>query len=135
MLLKTLDEKLSNILSENNIAGMSVSITDSKKIVYAKGFGVLNCEHPEFLTPFDAMYRIASITKIVTGMVVLRLADKGILDIDAPVKKYIPWFTLKSSEATEKISLRSLLSHTAGLPRGSIVEGSRDENTIEENLK
>lgn len=135
MLLKILDDKLEQIFKENTIGGMSVAVTDREKIVYKKGFGVLNVEHPEFLTTPDALYRIASVTKIITGMTILILADKGILDIDVPIKKYIPWLTLSRQEACEQITLRALLSHTSGLPRGVITEGSRDENTVEQSLK
>ena len=135
MNFNTLDEKLEQILNENKIAGMSVAITDREKIVYDRGFGIINAEHPEIMTTSDTVYRMASVTKIITGMTILALAEKGVLDIDVPVKNYIPWLTLSREGAAEQITLRSLLSHTSGLPKGSLTEGSRDEDTMEQSLK
>lgn len=132
----SLTARLDKLLKDNNVAGMSVAVTDKEKIVYKKGFGVESVERPQNLTTPDTIYRIASVTKLVTGMTVLSLVEDGILDLDKPVKEYLPWLTLSNPKAEEQMTLRHLLSHTSGLPRTrKITEGSRDEDTIEEALK
>ena len=135
MFLNKLDENLNQIFKKNNVSGMSVAVTNQKETIYQKGFGVLNAEYPCFLTVPESMYRIASVTKITTGIMIMCLAQKGILNINEPIKNYIPWFNLDSNKADEQITLKSLLSHTSGLPRGKITEGSRDEFTMEQSLK
>ncbi len=60
--------RLQEILEQYKIAGMAVAITDREKVVYAKGFGVDSVERPHIPADPAAIYRIASITKVVSGM-------------------------------------------------------------------
>lgn len=133
--MKYLDEKLNGILKENRIAGMAVAITDREKIVYAKGFGVDNAERADIPASADAMYRIASITKVVTGITILRLAEEGVLSLDTPVREYVPWLRFSRPEALEQMTMRHLLSHTSGLPAEYTPEGPREESALEQSLK
>ena len=66
-----LTEKIEEIRIKNNIAGMSVAVTDANGTIYKKGFGVENALRPEVPTYPDAMYKIASMTKTVTAVVIL----------------------------------------------------------------
>lgn len=131
----SLTKRLDKILKDNNVAGMSVAVTDKEKTIYQKGFGVESVERPKNFTTPDTIYRLASVTKVVTGMTVLSLVEDGVLDLDKPVKEYLPWLKLSNPKAEEQMTLMHLLTHTSGLPKGDLVEGSRDEARIEENLK
>lgn len=133
--MRLVEEQLTRIFKENNIAGMAIAITDKEKIVYAKGFGVDNMERPEIPAGADSMYRIASVTKIVTGITIMRLVEQGILELDSPVCKYVPWLTLSHPEAVERMTLRHLLSHTSGLPKEYTPDGPRDESALEQSLR
>ena len=82
-----------------------------------------------------SMHRAASITKIFSGITMLRLVDEGLLSLDEPVKTYVPWLTLKDADAAEKITLRHLLSHTSGLPKEYTPEGARDEAALGPTLR
>lgn len=130
-----IDKLLEDEFTKNDIPGMSVAITDGKKIVYERGFGVTDRENPYISSTEYTMYRMASVTKLATSMMILSLVEDGVLDLDTPIKKYIPWLTLSRPEAVEQMTLRHLLSHTSGLPKGDHIEGSRDENSLEEDLK
>lgn len=65
----------------------------------------------------DEAFRIASITKLFTATVALQLAEEGVVDLDAPVADVIP-DRAGGFEHGEQMTLRQLLGHTAGLPRG-----------------
>lgn len=133
--MERLDRKLQQVLEENRIAGMAVAVTDREKTVYTKAFGVDSVERPQIPADPAAIYRVASITKVVTGSVLMRLAEQGIVDLDEPVKNYVPWLAFTSREALEKMTLRHLLSHTSGLPAEYTPDGPREESALEQSLK
>ncbi|MEV6492253.1 serine hydrolase domain-containing protein [Actinoplanes sp. NPDC051633] len=64
----------------------------------------------------DAIFDLASITKVYTAMLVLRLADRGKVDLDAPVRRYLPSFTGAGKDA---VTVAMLLAHTGALPVGA----------------
>ena len=131
-----LTEKIEEIRTKNQIAGMSVAVTDVNGTIYKKGFGFENALRPEVPTYPDAMYKIASMTKTITAVVILRLCQEGALALDTPVKQYLLWLKLSRPKAEETMTLRHLLTHTSGLfADGYLPEGIRDEAGIEDAIK
>ena len=126
---------LEETLEKEKIAGMAVAVTDREKILFAEGFGVESIERPEVKVTPTSLFRIASITKIVTGMTVLSLAEEGKLSLNAPVKEILPWLTLQNKETEANVTLGHLLSHTAGLPAEYTPEGPREESALEPSLR
>jgi len=127
-------EKLEIIRKEKLIAGMSVAVTDRKSIIFSEGFGNESIERPSVTTSPDALYRIASISKVVTGITIMRLCELGKLELDRPIREYIPWLNFKSEAALRLMTLRHLLSHTAGLPKEYTPDGPREESALEASL-
>jgi CubicO group peptidase (beta-lactamase class C family) len=74
---------------------------------------VTNVDYP---TPVDGdtLFRIASTTKTFTGTTVMRLVEQGRLDLDAPVRTYLPDFQTKDRSVAPRVTLRQLLNHSAG---------------------
>ena len=133
---KMLTQILENLRTEKRIAGMSVAVTDVNGTIYKAGFGYESALRPEVPTYPDAMYKIASMTKTFTSVVILRLCQEGRLDLDTPIKQYLPWLVLSKPEAVEAVTLRHLLTHTSGLAADDwLPEGTRDEERIEETLR
>ena len=132
---KILREKIEELKDKYHVAGMAVSVTDREKVVYAEGFGMENVEYPERKITTETMFRIASVTKIVAATMIMRMVEEGLLELDKLVKEYLPELVLSRPEALEEMTLRHLLTHTAGLPTdGVIPEGSRDESAIGDNI-
>jgi len=129
-----LDKKLSELLSENNIAGMSVAVTDRKGILYSGGFGLNSSDRPEIKADETSLYRVASITKVVTGMCIMKLCEDGVLNLNTPIGEYVPWISLEG-DAQKQMTLLHLLSHTSGLPQEYTPDGPREESALEESLK
>ena len=121
--------------AEEHVAGIAVALTDRDGIIWSRGFGVESTDRPEVPVSVRSMHRAASITKIFSGITMLNLVEQGLLDLDAPVKTYVPWLTLKNAEAVEKMTLRHLLSHTSGLPKEYTPEGARDEAALGPTLR
>ncbi|MEV0645119.1 serine hydrolase domain-containing protein [Phytomonospora sp. NPDC050363] len=63
----------------------------------------------------DSLFQVGSITKVHTATLVMRLADEGRLDVDAPVRAVLPDFAVADEKASATITVRQLLSHTSGL--------------------
>ena len=68
-----------------------------------------------------------SVSKPVTATAVMTLVDAGNLDLDAPVRRYLPWFRLADDVAAEGITMRHLLTHTSGIPGGTGVTDRFEE--------
>lgn len=77
------------------------------------GFGVTNVDHPLPVTP-DTLFQIGSITKTYTATAVMRLVEQGVLSLDEPVRTYVPDFRVADEDTSAKVTLRHLLTHTAG---------------------
>ena len=123
-------DKIEGILCEAGIAGAVVAATDKEHVLFARGFGVNNVEKPDEPTTPETIFRVASITKVVTGLVTMRLVEEGKLSLDKPVVEYLPWFTLADESARDVITVRHLLSHTAGFPAEYTPDGPHDEDAL-----
>jgi CubicO group peptidase (beta-lactamase class C family) len=111
------------IMDEFNVPGMAVAIVKDGRILAIETFGVrAPCEAAgaDKAPNADTIYYIASITKTYLATALCALADDGKLSLDDPVKKHLPRFTLASSAGgiEEKITIRDLLCHRAGLGDG-----------------
>jgi len=105
-----------NLIDHNPIPGGTVAVFDTSGVVaeFAIGFAELASQTPMKL---DHKFEIGSISKTLTSLLVLSLADNGLLDIDIPVVEYLPWFDCGRPAAD--ITARHLMSHTSGLIMGS----------------
>jgi CubicO group peptidase (beta-lactamase class C family) len=78
---------------------------------WVRGFGYADLENNVPATP-ESSYRMASITKTFTAFVILQLAEKGKVDLDAEIQTYVPYFPWKKWP----ITIRQLLGHLGGIP-------------------
>ena len=133
--MEIIKKYLQDIFIAERIAGMSVAITDKNKIIYAEGFGVESIERPDVLVTPESLFRIASITKIVTGMTILSLVEEGKLSLNTPIKQVLPWLSLKDKHTEEYVTLAHLLSHTSGFPAEYTPNGPYNEEALEQSLR
>lgn len=118
-----------------NVAGISVAVTDREKTLFAEGFGTESVERPVLRVTPETRFKIASISKMITGIVCMRLVEEGLLGLDVPIKTYVPWLTLSRPEAEQTMTLRHLLCHGSGLSGEIRKNGPRDERYLEQMLK
>jgi len=102
-------------ITDQEIPGLSLVITKGDKIVYLQGFGVTSLANPLPVTG-NTVFDLASATKSFTAMGVLLLESDGLINLDSPLKFYIPDFELADREASKQITIRQLLNHTSGIP-------------------
>jgi len=122
-----IDAYIEQKLKALNIPGASLAIVEGDEIVHTKGFGVTGPggEAPSPQTP----YFIGSLTKSFTALAIMHLAENGKVELDAPVQRYLPWFTLADPQAAAQITVRHMLNQTSGLSSipGMIALGNFDD--------
>ncbi|MFN8511663.1 MAG: serine hydrolase domain-containing protein [Chloroflexia bacterium] len=99
-------------MTEYQVPGIAVGVLrDGQE--YTAGFGITNAEAP---VPADAttLFQIGSISKTFTATVAMRLVEAGKLDLDVPVRTYLPDLKLKDEVAAAGVTMRHLFSHNAG---------------------
>lgn len=109
---KQLCEVLLVEMKRIKIPGASIGLWYKGKERIA-GFGKTSIEHPLPVTP-ETLFQIGSNTKPMVATAILRLVEMGKLNLDNPVKTYLPELKLKDKDAQEKVTMRQLLNHTAG---------------------
>jgi len=98
------------------VPGVSIAVVRDYQVEWAKGYGVRNATTGEMVTE-ATRFQVASITKPLAAVVTLSLAQEGRLDLDRDVNAYLKSWKVPENEftKTEKVTLRRILSHTAGM--------------------
>jgi CubicO group peptidase (beta-lactamase class C family) len=107
-----LDHAVTRALERHHVPGAAIGLLDEGD-VHTAGFGVTSVEHPLDVTD-ETLFQIGSITKTFTATAIVRLAAEGTLDLDAPLRSYLPDFRVRDEHAAAHASLRHVLTHTAG---------------------
>lgn len=89
----------------------TILIQKSGRIVYAKSFGWANRQH-KVPNKIDTRYKVASITKAFTAVLILRLYERGRIDLNKTIRTYLPDY---AGEAGDKVTIHQLLNHTSGM--------------------
>ena len=110
------DEVVSNAMKTFEVPGMAIAIVKNKQVIYAKGFGYKDVDKQAAVTT-DTLFPIGSSSKAFTTFVLGTLVDQGKIEWDKPVRDYISWFKMYDPAATERLSVRDLVTHRSGLPR------------------
>jgi CubicO group peptidase (beta-lactamase class C family) len=126
--IREVEDQLIELIDNIEVPAMAVSIFNETDILYEKTLGYTNWEEKgEAITP-DTVFRIGSVSKTLTATLIMSLVEKGKLDLDFPIYKYVDTFKLQNEAYAKTVTLRMLLSHTAGLPNGGDIEGPRDQS-------
>jgi cyclic peptide transporter len=129
-------EKVRQLKEEGNIPGLSLLIIKEEDPEIIKGFGYANVERKAVVTP-DTLFEPGSCSKSFTALAALKLEKEGLLNLDHPVSRYLPWFYMTYKKKNCKITLRQLLHHTSGIPWNTIqkIPGGDDANALEQTVK
>ncbi len=113
---------------DRHVPGISAGIVYDQDLLWQRGYGYANLEK-QIPADVQTVYRIASITKLFTATMLMKLRDAGKLSLDDSIEKYLPGFKIKSSFVDARPpTFRQVASHAAGLPREGNHEGWRDMN-------
>jgi CubicO group peptidase (beta-lactamase class C family) len=107
---------LQKLMQLYNVPGLSIAIIDNFRIVWTKGYGVIEAASTKPVTPMT-LFQAGSISKPVAATAALYLVEQGKLSLDENVNLKLKTWRVPDNEFTkdEKVTLRRLMSHTAGL--------------------
>lgn len=107
-----IDGQLPALIALHDVPGAAVAISVRGEVVEAAAGLLSTATGVEATT--DSVFQIGSVTKVWTATLVLQLVQEGTVDLDAPLRRYLPDFRVADEAASAKITVRQLLTHTAG---------------------
>ena len=129
--VRAVEAAISATMSAEHIPGLSVAVVTHGEVQWSSGYGQSDVENAVPASA-ETVYRLASVSKPITAVAAMQLAEQGKLDLDAPVQKYVAVFPQKPWPVTT----RALLGHLAGIrhyAEGEF-ESTRHYNTLMEAL-
>jgi CubicO group peptidase (beta-lactamase class C family) len=124
----TLSEFVEATATEFAIPGVAVGVWADGREAYVC-HGVTSVDNPLPVDP-DTLFLLGSITKTYTATTLMRLAADGRVELDAPVRRYVPELRLKNEHAAAQITVLQLLNHTAGLDFGFIDDFGEGDDAL-----
>jgi CubicO group peptidase (beta-lactamase class C family) len=116
-----MDDVAERLLSESNVAGLSVAVARRGTVVFADGYGFADLQG-EVPASADTVYGIGSITKQFTAAAMLRLQEQGRLTLDDEIHTFLPGYPSHG----RPITIRQILTHTSGIPELTAQPSYRD---------
>jgi CubicO group peptidase (beta-lactamase class C family) len=123
-----LEGRLPALLAEQQVPGAVVAVSVQGEVIESAA-GVLN-RNTGVETTVDSLFQVGSITKLWTATLVMQLVDEGKVDLDVPVRNYLPAFRLEDESAAAVITARQLLSHTAGFEGDIFTDTGQGEDAL-----
>ena len=124
-----IDEHLPALLAEHGVPAAGVAVLAGGAVVDAAA-GLLSTATGVEATP-DALFQIGSITKVWTATLVMQLVDEGRVALEDPVAEHLPGFALADGSAARTLTVRQLLSHTAGFEGDVFTDTGRGDDALE----
>jgi CubicO group peptidase (beta-lactamase class C family) len=124
-----LQDRVPALIAEHQVPGVAVGVLFGGEVIdYATG--VLSQATGVEATA-DTVFQIGSITKVWTTTLVMQLVDEGLVDLDKPLRDYLPEFAILDDEAAGVITIRQLLSHQAGFEGDIFNETGKGDDAVE----
>jgi CubicO group peptidase (beta-lactamase class C family) len=106
-------DNLEQLLKDNNIPTLGLGIIEDGKLTQIKVYGTLDGKK---VAPYNSLFNVASLTKPITAMTVLRLVSLGKWNLDEPLYKYFADPDIAKDPRSKKLTTRLILSHQTGFP-------------------
>jgi CubicO group peptidase (beta-lactamase class C family) len=114
--LQGFDAYMMQVMKDWNVPGLGIGIVMKDKLVWAKGYGYRDYGKKIPFTPTTTQ-PIASNTKLFTSVSAGMLADEGKVDLDKPIRQYVPSIQFYNDDLNRTVTLRDMLSHRTGITR------------------
>jgi CubicO group peptidase (beta-lactamase class C family) len=115
-----LNKSIYDRMEYHSVPGMSIAVINDFEIEWAKGYGVMELGKDDHLVTPDTLFQAGSVAKPVTAITALHFVDQDLLDLDENVNHRLVSWQIPENEYTAQgdVTLRRLLSHTAGINQG-----------------
>ena len=136
-IIKLIDSMVPIAMQDYYVPGGAISVVYGNEVLYSKGFGYRDVKLKKEVKSDETVFRMASISKILTTLAVLQLVDKGLLSLDQNIETYLHEIKLVNP-FKEKVTLRHLLTHTAGFDKRNVLRRRLNKEklpSLKEHLK
>jgi len=127
-LLPDLQGWIDRAAGRHGVPGAAVAVGVGDQLAEA-ATGVVNLDTGVEATA-DSLFQIGSVTKVWTAALVMQLAGEGLVDLDEPVRRYLPEFGVLDAAASDSITMRQLLSHTGGFDGDLFEDTGRGDDAV-----
>lgn len=110
---RLVDDLASEHIATTKTPGLAVAVVTSRRILLEKGYGFADVENRIPVDPLRSVFRVGSISKLITATLIMQLVEEGTLDLDVDIKEYVDDLKIPRAFA-QPVTLRHLLAHTAG---------------------
>lgn len=136
-----IDHFIAHEMAAGKIPGLSVAVIRGDQTLFQKGYGYADVGHRTAVDS-NTVFEIGSDTKAFTALGILYLANQGMIGLDDPVQKYLPWFSMSFTNGegqpkNPQILIRHLLYHTSGIPFNTIglIQPDSSVNALETTVR
>jgi CubicO group peptidase (beta-lactamase class C family) len=124
----TLSDFVEATAAKVGIPGVAVGVwADGREVCVCHG--VTSVDNP-LPVDRDTLYVLGSVTKTYTATALMRLVAEGRVELDAPVRRYVPEFGLADERAAARVTVLNLLNHTSGLGWGVIIDSGEGDDAL-----
>jgi CubicO group peptidase (beta-lactamase class C family) len=112
-LIREFEALIPKLMTECVVPGLSIALVRDGKLLWSRGFGVKSSESKQEVND-ETVFEAASVSKTVFAYAALKLCERGVLELDAPLTKYLPDRFLEEDARLDQITARHVLSHSSG---------------------
>lgn len=128
---RQIEEQIEQYIGAESILGMGIGIVQNEEIVYCNGFGTTSIEDQGLPITSKTIFAIGSTSKTINALMIMRLVEQGLLDLDKPVVDYLSGYVFSENPPWgSQVTLRHLLSHTSGFACGGKGWGPPDLDAL-----
>jgi len=109
-----IDAYIEEVMAADRIPGLALAIVREDRVIYMRGYGTSGIGDAPIT--LNTAFQLGSMSKSFTALAIMQLMERGSIDLDAPVQRYLPDFQVASSASAAAITVRHLLHHTSGIP-------------------
>lgn len=128
---RAVDSLIEAGMASSKTPGVQVAIALDGRVIYTRGYGVADIETSRPVTA-QTLFRVGSVTKMVTGILLAELAEEGKLDLDAPIARYV---TELEGKRVGRVTAHQLLTHSAGWLDNAVAYGRMGEGALGEVMR
>ncbi|MBZ9625863.1 beta-lactamase family protein [Clostridium sp. FP2] len=126
---KFTDDFFGKNINKYNVPGVAIAFVKDGQVSFMKGYGYSDVENKISVDPEKTVFKLASVSKLLTATAVMQQYEEGKIDLNKDVNEYLKNFKIKDT-FKEPITTKSLLTHTSGFIQSNIGIGTRDQFKI-----